>query len=140
MAVAAMKKVKATKAMKAKPMKVMKAKRVTKIAKGKLAKAMVFKGKKEKTVGGLRQEALMRNRRGKIVSKRASASGKRNFRYIEGWVDAVMAARSCFHTKGFVAINGKSLQGRALYYKAKALQAASMGAAQPSEAAEDVIQ
>eukprot|EP00931_Biecheleriopsis_adriatica_P011051 TRINITY_DN112126_c0_g1_i1.p1 TRINITY_DN112126_c0_g1~~TRINITY_DN112126_c0_g1_i1.p1 ORF type:complete len:145 (-),score=57.03 TRINITY_DN112126_c0_g1_i1:166-600(-) len=116
-------------------MKVMKAKaRQTKIAKGRYAKVMVFKGKKEKTVGGLKQESLIKNKRGKVVSKKASALGKRRFKNIEGWVEAVMAAREAMHTTGFVAINGKSLQGQALYVKAKQLRAGSSGSI-PSPAA-----
>merc|ERR1712087_652846 len=99
----------------------MKYKRASKIATGRMAKAMVFKGRKEKTSGGLRQDALMKNKRGKIVSKKASANGKVSFRKIEPWLDAVMEAREALHTKGFVAINGKSLHGQALYAKATTL-------------------
>merc|ERR1712224_1046306 len=59
--------------------KVMKKKKVTKskIARGRFAKVAVFKGKKEKTIGGLTSESLMRNKRGKIVSKKRNAMGKR---------------------------------------------------------------
>merc|ERR1712185_349691 len=98
-----------------------KGKRVSKVAKGPLAKAMVLKGSKEKTAGGLTRDALIRNKRGKIVSKKASASGKRNFRNIQDWVSSVVAARKALQVTGFVAINGKSLQGKALYVKSKAL-------------------
>eukprot|EP00440_Ansanella_granifera_P038188 gb/GFBE01041438.1/.p1 GENE.gb/GFBE01041438.1/~~gb/GFBE01041438.1/.p1 ORF type:complete len:139 (+),score=57.95 gb/GFBE01041438.1/:1-417(+) len=132
MALPAMKKTgaKAMKAMKA-PMK---AKRVSKIATGRYAKVMVFRGKKEKTTGGLKQDALMKNKNGKVVSKKRSALGKRQFKNIEGWLEAVMAAREALHTTGFVAIKGKSLQGQALYVKAKQiLRAGSVGS--PSAAA-----
>mmetsp|Transcript_83769 Transcript_83769/g.148387 ORF Transcript_83769/g.148387 Transcript_83769/m.148387 type:complete len:126 (-) Transcript_83769:105-482(-) len=117
--VLAMKKTTAMKAMKG-----MKAKKVSKIAQGKLAKALVFRGSKEKTRGGLTKDSVMRNKRGKIVSKKASAQGRRNYRNIEDWTEAVMEAREALHARGFVAINGKSLQGKALYVKAKALRAA----------------
>merc|ERR1719277_352909 len=102
----------------------MKAKRVSKIAKGRLAKALVLRGTKEKTSGGLTKDALIRNKRGKIVSKRASAAGKRSFKNVEAWLESVMAARKALHMQGFVAINGKSVQGKALYVKSKALCAA----------------
>merc|ERR1711869_90423 len=102
-------------------MKVMKAKRVSKIAKGKLAKATVLRGSKEKTAGGLTKDQLMRNKRGKVVSKRAAAHGRKAFRNIESWVNSVVAARKALAVTGFVAINGKSLQGKALYVKSKAL-------------------
>merc|ERR1711966_505647 len=108
--------------------RVMKSKRVSKIATGRLAKVMVLKGKKEKTSGGLRADALMKNKRGKVVSKRASAAGKKKYSKIESWVEALMAAREALHVKGFVAVNGKTLQGKALYVKTKALRASTGGA------------
>merc|ERR1719373_1034137 len=110
-----------------KTMKAMKAKRVSKIAKGRFAKALVLRGSKEKTVGGLTKSALTRNKAGKIVSKRASAAGKRAFKNIEAWLESVMAARKALHMQGFIAINGKSVQGKALYVKSKALCAARSG-------------
>mmetsp|Transcript_39103 Transcript_39103/g.120659 ORF Transcript_39103/g.120659 Transcript_39103/m.120659 type:complete len:131 (-) Transcript_39103:120-512(-) len=115
-------------------MKAMKAKRVSKVARGRFARALVLRGTKEKTVGGLKQDALMRNKRGKIVSKRASAAGKRRYRQIEDWTEAVMEARQALHAKGFVAINGKTLHGKALYVKAKAIreQHRTRGAALPA--------
>mmetsp|Transcript_120714 Transcript_120714/g.209584 ORF Transcript_120714/g.209584 Transcript_120714/m.209584 type:complete len:151 (-) Transcript_120714:142-594(-) len=110
---------KAMKGMKA----AMKAKKVSKIAKGRLAKAQVLRGTKEKTSGGLTRDSLMRNKRGKIVSKRQNAKGKQAFKHIEHWVSSVTSARKSLAIEGFVAINGKSLQGKALYVKAKALTA-----------------
>mmetsp|Transcript_128956 Transcript_128956/g.401169 ORF Transcript_128956/g.401169 Transcript_128956/m.401169 type:complete len:143 (+) Transcript_128956:79-507(+) len=105
-----------------KALKASKAKRVSKVAHGRFARALVFRGRKEKTVGGLTKEGLMRNKRGKIVSKRASALGKRKYANIEDWTEAVMEARKSLHTQGFVAINGKTLHGKALYLKAKSLR------------------
>merc|ERR1719450_466793 len=102
----------------------MKAKRVSKIAKGKLAKAMVMRGSKEKTSGGLTRDALTKNKRGKIVSKRAAAAGKRRYSNIAAWVDSVVEARKALQMEGFVAVNGKNVQGKALYVKSKALLAA----------------
>merc|ERR1719440_1435101 len=105
-----------------KSMKAMRsAKRISKIARGKLAKSQVFKGRREKTSGGLTKDALMKNKRGKIVSKRASANGKRSYKQIEPWVESLMEEREVLHTKGFVAVNGRTLQGKALYVKAKQL-------------------
>merc|ERR1712203_101366 len=98
-----------------------KKKGLSKIASGRMAKSLVFRGLREKTSGGLKQDAIIRNKRGKYVSKRASANGKRRFKQIEHWVEAVMDARAALHTKGFVAVNGKNIQGKALYVRAKAL-------------------
>merc|ERR1719433_1018582 len=100
----------------------MKAKRVTKIARGRRARSLVFRGSKERTVGGIKADGLMRNKRGKIVSKRASASGKRKFKSIEDWIEAIVEARQKLHVKGFLAINGRTLQGKALYVKARAIR------------------
>merc|ERR1719313_1157302 len=98
---------------------VMKAKKVSK-----MAKVQVFNGSKEKTATGLRKDGLIKNKRGKIVSKKASANGKKRFAAIKGWGDCVAAARKALNLKGFVAINGKKAEGKALYAKAKALYAA----------------
>merc|ERR1712193_288418 len=102
------------KAMKA--MKAMKKKAVSKIAKGKRARAVVFHGTKEKTYTGLTAGDLIRNKRGKIVSKKQSLRGKRN-NYIKGWTIAVQKARKALGLKGFVAIK----KGSDLYKKAKEL-------------------
>ena len=104
--------------------KAMKAKRVSKIAKGKFAKAMVLRGSKAKTSGGLTKDGLFKNKRGKIVSKKASAAAKKKFGAIKGWFTAVQQARKALNVSGFVAINGKTSQGKALYAKAKAMYSA----------------
>merc|ERR1712118_234087 len=94
-------------------------KTISKIARGRFAKVLVFRGTKEKTVGGLKADMLIKNKRGKVVSKRKSAAGKRSFANIKPWVEALMSARKALHVKGFHAVNGTSLQGKALYFKAK---------------------
>merc|ERR1712139_507108 len=106
------KKKKAKKAKKAKKPKKKKAKKVSKIAKGKLAKVLVFKGKKEKTKSGLKKSDLVMGFGGKIVSKKQSAASKKA---LGGWLSAVAKARKALGTKGFVAIK----KGSPLYTKAK---------------------
>merc|ERR1711992_242451 len=105
-----------------KVMKVMKAKRVSVIAKGKMARAAVFRGTKEKTKTGMTKANLIKNRNGKIVSKAASLRSKKAYANsgIKAWADAVKAARKALNLTGFVAIGGKSATGKALYAKAKA--------------------
>merc|ERR1719388_595767 len=99
-AMKAMKAMAAMKAMKkSAAMKAMKAMKVSKIAKGKYKKALVFRGSKEKTSGGLKKSDLIKNANGKIVSKKASAVAKKRF-----------------GLKGFVAVK----KGTPLYTKAKA--------------------
>ena len=107
--------------MKMSPKKVVKGKCAAKVARGRCAKALVLSGRRERTAGGLKADMLMRNRSGKVVSKRASAAGRRNFAKIEPWLQAVMTARECLRVTGFVAINGRTLQGKALYVKSRAI-------------------
>merc|ERR1712156_870631 len=90
-----------------KVMKVMKAKRVSKIAKGKYAKALVLRGSKEKTQGGLTKDMIIKNKRGKLVSKKQSAAGKKNFANIKAWTQAVMAARKALNVTGYAARQAK---------------------------------
>merc|ERR1712166_357274 len=111
----AMKKAAAMKAMK--PMKAMK-KKVSIIARGRMAKAMVLKGARAHTVGGLKATDLMRNKRGKIVSKKRHASSAKS-----PWMAACKAARKALGVKGFCVIGGKTPEGKALYVKAKSLVA-----------------
>merc|ERR1719382_1518803 len=113
--------------MKAKAMKAMKAmkkvKKVSVIAKGKYAKAAVFKGKKAKTVGGLTKDTLIKSKSGKIVSKAASARGKKAFATsaLKKWGVATMQARKALGITGFCPVGGKTAQGKALYAKTKAI-------------------
>merc|ERR1712008_630420 len=110
------------KAMKAAPMKAMKkVKKVSIIARGKLAKVAVFKGKKARTVGGLTKDTMTKS--GKIVSKAASARAKKAFAQsaLKKWCDALKQARKEMGVKGFCAVNGKTAQGKALYAKVKSI-------------------
>ena len=97
----------------AKAMKAMK--RVSKFAKGKMAKSVVFRGTKTATLSGLTKANLMRNKNGKIVSRKQSANGKKAYARIKGWTLAVTKARKELGVKGFVAVK----KGTPLYKKAK---------------------
>mmetsp|Transcript_1862 Transcript_1862/g.4682 ORF Transcript_1862/g.4682 Transcript_1862/m.4682 type:complete len:103 (+) Transcript_1862:2-310(+) len=101
----------------------MKTKKVSVVARGRGAKARVFRGAKEKTVGGMKKDDLTKNKNGKVVSKKASARAKKNYANsgLKAWGDAVKAARKALGLTGFVAIGGKSAAGKALYAKAKSL-------------------
>merc|ERR1719387_1333234 len=93
------------------------------VAKGARARSQVLKGKKVKTSGGLTKDSLMKNKRGKVVSKKMHAAGKKKFAGLKKWTECVTNARKALGMKGFVAINGKKPEGKALYAKAKALYA-----------------
>ena len=118
-----MKAMKKTTAMKG--MKAMKKKAVSKIAKGKLAKVVVFKGNKEKTASGHKKSDLMMNKRNRIVTKKQNAAGKKAYKNISAWTTATLKARKELGIKGFCAVGGKTAQGKALYAKAKAIYAAA---------------
>merc|ERR1712224_439180 len=111
----AMKAMKAMAAMKA--MRAMKKKAVSKIAKGKMARSVAFRGTEAKTASGLFKTDLMKSKTGKIVSKKQSAAGKKAYANIKGWTVAVQKARKALGVKGFVAVK----KGTPLYKKAKEL-------------------
>merc|ERR1712113_1003790 len=89
----------------------------SKIAKGKRSKSVVFRGSKEKTSGGLTASHLMKNKRGKIVSKKASAAKQKAYVGSKAavWIKAVQTARKELNVKGFVGINGKTALGKTLH-------------------------
>jgi len=60
---------------------------------------------------------LVKNKRGKIVTKKQAANGKKAYANIKGWTLAVQKARKALGVKGFVAIK----KGTPLYKKAKEL-------------------
>merc|ERR1712176_759619 len=115
---AAMKKAMKKTAMKVAMKKV--AMKKSQVAKGKRAKSSVFRGTKVKTSGGLTKDKLVKNKHGKVVSKAASAAAKKRGS-LTAWGKAVAAARKQLNIKGFVAVGGKTAQGKALYAKAKSL-------------------
>merc|ERR1711974_108390 len=109
---APMRAMKAMKAMK-KAMKKVAMKR-TIVAKGKKAKVEIWRGKKIKTKKGLKKDALMKNKDGKIVSKKRSQQGKES-----KWSKATAKARAVKGYTGFKPIK----KGTSFYEKAKEILA-----------------
>merc|ERR1719447_2488160 len=97
--------------------------KVSKIAKGRGAKSRVFRGSKAKTVGGLKKSDLMKNKEGKIVSKKRSAAGKKLYQKngLGKWIKAVQQARKALGVKGMQVVGGKTAKGQALLKKARSL-------------------
>jgi hypothetical protein len=81
----------------------------------KRVKVAVFLGFKEKTYTGMKKSDLVKNKRGRIVSKKASDAGKKAYCRIQGWTTAVQLARLTLGVTGFVAVK----TGTPLYTKAK---------------------
>merc|ERR1712109_424011 len=70
------------------------------------SKSQVFRGTKQKTKSsGQTKAMLMKNKRGKIVSKKSHANGKRVYKKngLAKWTKAFMQARKNLGIKGFVA-------------------------------------
>merc|ERR1712193_326493 len=99
---------KAMKAMKA--MAAMKAMKAMKKLKPATYKRKVFAGKMTKTLTGLSKGVLVKNKRGKIVSKKMQARGLKN-----PWILAVNKARAALKVKGLGIVK----KGSPLYAKAK---------------------
>merc|ERR1719414_1022840 len=97
-------------------MKAKKAMKVSKIARGKMARAVVFRGGKEKTGSGMTKDQLVKSKSGKIVSKKASATSP-----LKKWMVALKAARKQLNISGFAACGGTTAQGKALYAKTKSI-------------------
>jgi hypothetical protein len=93
--------------------------KVSQIAKGKRAKSSVFRGTKAKTSGGLKKTDLIKNKNGKIVSRRASSNAKKNYKRIQKWTAALQKARKALNIKGFQAVGGKTARGKALLAKTR---------------------
>jgi ankyrin repeat protein len=93
--------------------KAMKVKKKGKIAKGKRAKVLVYKGHFQKTTGGLTISSLAKSKAGKIVSSRMQARGHKAYTNIKPWVEAFKQARMQLGLKGFVAVK----KGSPLYEK-----------------------
>merc|ERR1711865_524188 len=105
---------KAMKAMKAMAaMKAMKAMK-KKVISAKLARRHAFAGKISQTKTGLKKSDLIKNKAGKIVSKKASLKAKK-LNAFGPWLSAVKKARKALNLKGFVAIK----KGTPFYKKAK---------------------
>merc|ERR1711871_1903103 len=100
---------KAVKAMK----KAMK-KKVSKIG----SKSQVLKGLKMKTKGGMTAIDLIKNKNGKVVSRKRSAQGKKAYESNLGkWTDAFLKVRKELGLMGFVAIK----KDTELYNRTKAI-------------------
>merc|ERR1719195_895065 len=105
-----------------KAMKAMKRGRPARFARGKYRKALVFRGSKQKTSGGLTRESLIKNKHGRIVNKAASARAKKTMSpAFKAFGEATKKARKELGITGFCPVGGKTAQGKALYAKVKSI-------------------
>ena len=75
----------------------------------------VWNGSRQKTVSGCDKSTFKLNKNGKVVSKKRSAFGHRQFKNIRGWTQAVSKARKALGITGFCAVK----KGTPLYKKAR---------------------
>merc|ERR1712168_1022378 len=76
----------------------------------------VFRGTKERTAGGLMKKDLMKNKRGKVISKKAYKKGRALLSSgIGKWAKAVVEARKNLGITGFCAVK----KGTKLYKMAR---------------------
>ena len=78
---------------------------------------------KTKTAGGLTKADLIKNKRGKVVSKKSAAAAKKGkgFKKLAKWGVAFKAARKALGIKGFCPCGGKTAKGQALLKKTRSL-------------------
>merc|ERR1712038_92010 len=74
------------------------------------SKIQVFRGSRQKTAGGLTKSSIIRNSRGRYVSKKQHNHGKQS-----KWIKAVVKARKNLKIKGFMACK----KGTRFYKEAK---------------------
>merc|ERR1712032_821758 len=82
---------------------------------------MALPMKKAPAMKGAR--SMKAKRVGKIVSKKASAASRKRYQTSGAkiWAECIKQARKALNLTGFVAINGKQAEGKALYAKSKSL-------------------
>merc|ERR1712023_395247 len=95
-------------------MKAMRAMKAKKPVSVRMGKRHAFFGKINKTASGLKKTDLVKNKAGRIVSKKRSAMGKKNT-----WIVAVNKARAFLKIKGFAVVK----KGTPLYKKSKEFMA-----------------
>jgi hypothetical protein len=95
--------------------KAVKKKATKKKAMKKGSKRQVFKGSRAMTQGGLTKASLIKNKRGKVVSKAASVVGEKNYKNISAWTKALLEARAALVSEPtFIPCGGQTAEGKRL--------------------------
>jgi len=79
------------------------------------SRRQVWNGSRHHTNSGHNKSHLMKNKTGKVVTKKSHAAGKRAYKNIRGWTQAVSKARKALGITGFCAVK----KGTPLYIKAR---------------------
>ena len=87
------------------------------------SRRQVWNGSRQKTNSGLSKSDFTTNKNGRLVSKKQHAQGKRAYKNIRGWTQAVSKARKALGITGFCAVK----KGTPLYKKAREFYCAATG-------------
>ena len=87
------------------------------------SRRQVWNGSRQKTMSGLSKSDFTTNKNGRLVSKKQHAQGKRAYKNIRGWTQAVSKARKALGITGFCAVK----KGTPLYKKAREFYCAATG-------------
>ena len=87
------------------------------------SRRQVWNGSRHHTNSGHNKAHLMKNRNGKVVTKKSHAAGRRAYKNIRGWTQAVSKARKALGITGFCAVK----KGTPLYKKAREFYCAATG-------------
>ena len=79
------------------------------------SRRQVWNGSRLKNKSGLTKSDFMINKNGRLVSKKQHARGRKQFKNIRGWINAVSKARKALGITGFCAVK----KGTPLYIKAR---------------------
>ena len=79
------------------------------------SRRQVWNGSRHHTNSGHNKTHLMKNKNGKVVTKKSHAAGRRAYKNIRGWTQAVSKARKALGITGFCAVK----KGTPLYKKAR---------------------
>jgi len=92
-------------------------KAVSKIAKGRYAKAVVFRGTKAKTYNGLTKSDLLKIKCGRLMTKKQQSKGMQLYSTCgKQWIASVQKTRNALGVRGFFLAIKK---GSPLYNKVK---------------------
>ena len=86
------------------------------------SRRQVWNGTRQKNKSGLTKSDFMLNKNGRLVSKKQHARGRKQFKNIRGWINAVSKARKALGITGFCAVK----KGTPLYIKAREFYCASV--------------
>ena len=81
------------------------------------SKIQVYRSKAAHTVGGVKKEGLTKNKQGKIVSKKKSEQGKKQFKKLSAWNELVQRLYREGHVKGAAGLTAAMKKAKTIYHR-----------------------